>query len=203
MAQSNPLGELFGSIFAGSDTRLSELFGGIFARTHDEPGGGQNMDEDEPDFVYTDKRLMASSDEIRAANNAVCELLKLHGVDHPAHKGLDLTMKLGEGQGSVEAERARDEIVTAVLQAINRKRLGHAEGSVARDKKDGRIAKRYYDRAFCCLRWLILNNEQPAGAGRSDGATAERVDALNMNNWVIIHDEPWPVTTNLGQKLPI
>lgn len=142
---------------------------------------------------------MASPDEIAAANDVLRRMLAEFNVqpapsEAPMVKGLDLTAKLGSGERSGEAAGAREAIITAILRAINFERLGYAENTVA-VHKDGRMAKRYYDRMFCCLRWIILENEQGE-------PSAQRVDELD-GGWSIVHDKPWEVTVRVGEKLPI
>lgn len=143
---------------------------------------------------------MAGSDEIAAANEVLRRMLAEFNIQPapsqqgPQAKGVDLTAKFASGDASGEAAKARDAIVTGILRAINFKRLGHAENTVA-VHKDGRMAKRYYDRMFCCLRWIILENEQGE-------PSAQRVDELD-GGWSIVHDKPWKVTVGPGEKLPI
>jgi hypothetical protein len=141
---------------------------------------------------------MADPDEIAAANDVLRRMLAEFNIRPAAPNGdtggLDLTTKLGSGGRSREAVAARDAIVTGILRAINFKRLGYAENTVA-VHKDGRMAKRYYDRMFCCLRWIILENEQGE-------PSAQRVDELD-GGWSIVHDKPWKVTIGPGEKLPI
>lgn len=132
---------------------------------------------------YTDRRLMASPDEIAAANDVLRRMLAEFTVQPEPTR-----------PETPEAAKARDTIITAILRAINFERLGHAENSVA-VHKDGRMAKRYYDRMFCCLRWIILEDEQGE-------PTAQRVDELD-DGWSIVHDKPWQVTVRVGEKLPI
>jgi hypothetical protein len=148
---------------------------------------------------YADRRLMADPDEIAAANDVLRRMLTEFNIQPapskgPQAKGVDLTAKFASGDGAGEAAKARDAIVTGILRAINFKRLGYAEDTVA-VHKDGRMAKRYYDRMFCCLRWIILENEQGE-------PSAQRVDELD-GGWSIVHDKPWQVTVRVGEKLPI
>ena len=138
-------------------------------------------------ITYTDKRLMATTQEIHAAADRLRD-----GLENWV-KDIDLAATLGAGDG--KATNARTALIIEILRAINTKRLGHAEGSIARHT-DGRVAKRYYDKIFCCLRWIVLENEQ------QDNVTADRLDELG-GDWTIVHDEPWKVTTRYGEKLPI
>lgn len=85
-----------------------------------------------------------------------------------------------------DAEKWRESVVEHVLRAINAKRLGYFEGSVARHG-DGRIAKRYFDTAANQLSWLVFEND-------TDQVAASRVEDLVEPGWRILHSELWKVT---------
>lgn len=132
---------------------------------------------------YADGRLTADRGEIRAAAETVRAALQ--GVTDIR----DLTMKLGEGQGSLDAENRRARLVELILQAINRERLGHAEHTIARHP-NGKTARRYYSTNACRLLWLIT--DPPTDGHVILDGVAELPDT---ENWVVCYNAPWQVTT--------
>lgn len=82
---------------------------------------------------------------------------------------------------------AAQELITVILQAMNTKRLGEAEESIARHR-DGRTARRYYSETLGKLQWLITNPP-------SDKALeVDAVDELPANEkWEVVYSAPWKV----------
>lgn len=129
---------------------------------------------------YEDGRVTASFGEVRAA----AEALRLY-LATALPKDVDLSLKLGAGDGSVDADKHRAEIVKQVIQSINSTRRGHAEHSIARHK-DGRTAVRYYSAEAKRLRWLVTHHP-------TDGdVVVDAIDELT-DGWHVVYNAPWPV----------
>lgn len=129
--------------------------------------------------------VIISHQELAYAQRQLEGLLEDFSNRHP-----ELMPNLGSPRGGsvhgARIEEMRQEIIKTILQAINYKRAGHAEESLARHP-DGRWARRYYANARKRLVWLI------GSAPSDDPIEMDDADNLPGSGWEVSYDAPWRV----------
>jgi hypothetical protein len=144
-------------------------------------GSKTTEDETPPVVDFRDGRVLVDSDEHYAAQARLKSLINEHTIKWSTayHNGDDPRL--------LDAEQAK-EIVDTVVRAINAKRCGDPEGTVAVDR-EGRTARRYYSEKLGRNVWLIT--EPPS----DHSIEVDNQNELPLGNgWEIVYRPKWTVS---------
>lgn len=128
---------------------------------------------------YRDERVLVDGSELGAAVRAVRQ-----AVTEDTAKWVQPTYS-HDGKSPILAEEQARAVAIAVLRAINAKRCGEPEGTVAVDTK-GRTARRYYSDRLGRNVWLVT--EPPS----DKGVEIDDADSLSFD-YKIVHRPAWVV----------
>lgn len=136
-------------------------------------------DETDAAVQYDDGRVLVDHGELHAAMNAVRKAVTEDTARWEAEQ------RYRSDGPKVLAEDQAKAVAIAVLRAINLKRCGHPEGTVAVDD-DGRTARRYYSARKGRNVWLITEPPSDKGVEIDD---ADRLDF----NYKVVHQPAWVI----------
>jgi hypothetical protein len=130
---------------------------------------------------FNDGRVLIDSGEHYAAQARLKDLINEHTIKWST------AYRSGDDPRLLDAEQAK-EIVDTVVRAINARRCGDPEGTVAVDRK-GRTARRYYSEKLGRNVWLIT--EPPS----DHSIEVDNQDSLAVTDgWEIVHRPKWSVS---------